>query len=283
MEIKEWKGFEDHFDIEKFQYCGIAELTRRYTQRLPEKPIQYVTNRSEAQVIAKGISAFLSIPQYGTPFPSLRIKLEKNEEKDLPNIFIIYFEHCLNFLKVEENRKLFEIEKRTHFELILQHFENEKKHYNDSILLFKETKECEILLIGQLKKAAKYYTDWIKESHPDLSSIPKTLIVTEFENEQLIVIKKRLVDKKIIESISDADFLYLFTGQPIKKTLKKLIWKGSRPFAHEFIKRVVFGDKKFNFITINQCISFPNSKELNSNDKSKAEYKNDTLNIILQF
>lgn len=290
MEKKKWNGFEDHFDFEKYQNKGFAELSRKYFIEMPDGSCRFIKiytdddNVSLAQIVAKGISAFLSNVQHNSYFPSLRLKLKSNSILDLDEIFKIYYEHCLIFLKNEENRKLFKSEKRLMPELINQHIEDEKQNYSDSLLIFKQLKDSEIQVFEQINKAVLKYPEWIKVTHPEVNSIPKTFLATAYSEIQLKTIRKRLIDNKIIEDISDTEFLYLFTGKPINKTMKRLLWNMKRTLGHSFLEKVVFSDKEFDFKQINECITSKDGKLFDSNNKSTSQYRNDDiLNLILQF
>ena len=81
--------------------------------------------------------------------------------------------------------------------------------------------------------------------------------------------------KRMTKDITMADFEYLFTGKPLKNKMKKLQWLASRPIAHEFLRRVVYGEGQFDFRQVNECMQFRDGKLLDSNCKSRAEYKND--------
>lgn len=107
---------------------------------------------------------------------------------------------------------------------------------------------------------------------------------TPYTLEQLDIIRTKLIDAKIIKSISVEDFRYLFTEQAIFKAMERLRWKESAPLGHEFLKRAVYNSSNFNFNQVNACMIFPKDHKLDSNDKSTAQYKNDDkLNPILSF
>jgi hypothetical protein len=156
--------FEDSFEFEKYQSKGIAEVRRRFKEELPSGNQQYITSKDSAIVVAKGISAFLSIEQYLT-YPSLRLILRNNDILDIENIFTYYFEHCLKFLQNEENKKLFKNERRSRVELVNQHCKEEEQSFTDSKQLFNQVRSSEINVIEQIKKASIYYPEWVKNTH----------------------------------------------------------------------------------------------------------------------
>ncbi len=101
---------------------------------------------------------------------------------------------------------------------------------------------------------------------------------------QLNTIRERLISAGMIEIISEDDFICLFTERPVNEGIVRLEWKQSLSLGHEFLKRVVYGEEKFDFRQINFCIAFQGGKKLDSNNKSTAQYKNDDLlNPILMF
>ena len=109
-----------------------------------------------------------------------------------------------------------------------------------------------------------------------------TTFSTRYTPEELNRIRKRLIAGKMIKPISEADFEYLFTSNPVTPKMKRLFWLESRPAGHEFLKRVVYDDRHFDFNQVNNCIKFSDGKLLDSNCRSTAQYKNDDLfNSIL--
>ena len=84
-----------------------------------------------------------------------------------------------------------------------------------------------------------------------------------------------------MSKISEADFKYLFTGQPLSPDMVKLCWNGSRSLCHDFLSRVVFKGCSFNYRQANNCISFKAGRKLDSNDKSKAQWKGEILDQVL--
>jgi len=100
---------------------------------------------------------------------------------------------------------------------------------------------------------------------------------THYNPEQLNQIRKGLIKKKMIKDISEADFEYLFTSNPITPKMKRLFWEESRPAGHEFLRRVVYQDRHFDFNQVNNCIRFSDGKLLDSNCRSTARYKNNDL------
>jgi hypothetical protein len=104
-----------------------------------------------------------------------------------------------------------------------------------------------------------------------------TTFTTRYDQAQLNQIRKRLIAKKMIKDISQADFEYLFTSNPVIPKMKRLFWAESRSSGHEFLRRVVYDDRQFDFNQVNQCIKFSDGKLLDSNCRSKAQYKNDDL------
>ena len=83
-----------------------------------------------------------------------------------------------------------------------------------------------------------------------------------------------MTNKRMAKDIAKADFEYLFNGKPIKNRMKQLYWLASRPLAHEFLKRMVYGEGQFDFRQVNECMRFRGGKLLDSNCRSRAVYKN---------
>jgi len=100
---------------------------------------------------------------------------------------------------------------------------------------------------------------------------------TSYTPSQLKTIRKNLITEKIISNITEDDFLYLFTGLPIKENMTQLNWKKSVSFAHFFLSKVVYCGVNFDTKQVKQCITFPDGKELDSNSKSRSQYKNEEI------
>lgn len=133
------------------------------------------------------------------------------------------------------------------------------------------------------KQALKYikYLSKVIKGEANKDNTPKTFEI-DCNPVRLNIIRERLISAKIINRISKEDFTYLFTGKPITKVMKSLIWNKSLSLGHEFLKRFVYQSEKFDFTQVNKCIKYPNGKELARNNKSTAVYKcDDILNPIL--
>jgi hypothetical protein len=145
-------------------------------------------------------------------------------------------------------------------------------NYKDQLKYWRMTSE----------KAIKILEDSMKPVHGPEKS-PRTF-KTGYITMQLNTIRERLIFAGMIENISEDDFIYLFTERPLSDRMVRLKWKQSLSLCHEFLKRVVYEEEKFDFRQINACIAFPEGKKLDSNNKSTAQYKNDDLlNPILMF
>ena len=113
---------------------------------------------------------------------------------------------------------------------------------------------------------------------------PLRTLKANCNTDQLRTIRMRLISNKVIGDITEKDFLYVFTNQQQINGINALKWKISHKLGHEFLKRLVYKDRQFDFGQINACIKYADGKKLDSNDKSTAQYKNDTvLNPILKF
>jgi hypothetical protein len=105
----------------------------------------------------------------------------------------------------------------------------------------------------------------------------------EMSPQHLDTIRERLITKGLIDKISWDSFYYLFSWKPVTKTMERLKWKESGPLCHKFLERLIYGNSKFNFQVINKCITLPKGKKLDSNDKSRSQYKEkDMLDPIFE-
>jgi hypothetical protein len=145
-------------------------------------------------------------------------------------------------------------------------------NYKDQLKYWRMTSE----------KVIKILEDSMKP-FPGPEKSPRTF-KTSYITMQLNTIRERLIFAGIIESISEGDFVYLFTERPLIERMIRMEWKQSLSLGHEFLRRVVYDQEKFDFKQINYCITFPGGRKLDSNNKSTAQYKNDDiLNPVLMF
>lgn len=127
---------------------------------------------------------------------------------------------------------------------------------------------------------AEIFLQFLNEQNID-SDIPKTF--TSRYN-QLNTIRERLIEEKIIRAISEDNFVYLFTGQPIKKEMNRLEWKASHQLCHLFLSEVAYKGVNFSYKQVDECIKFLNGNKLNHTHKRPPGYKNkDILERILKF
>jgi hypothetical protein len=130
------------------------------------------------------------------------------------------------------------------------------------------------------------YAEWrAKKIHTTVNQISENILntfKTDYTLSQLKTIRERLIKTRLIDNISENAFIYIFTGKPITKRMKRIIWKKKPPLGHSFLKRVVYQNEQFNFKQIEECFIFPKGHILDSNDKSRSDYShNDILNPIL--
>ena len=101
---------------------------------------------------------------------------------------------------------------------------------------------------------------------------------------KLSLLCQRMIKKRIIRSISEHEFIYLFSSGLIYKDMTALNWLESISLCHEFLSRTVFIHSKFNYKQVNACIKFADGQKMNSSFQNKSFYKkDDILNELLDF
>ena len=145
-------------------------------------------------------------------------------------------------------------------------------NYKDQLKYWRMTSEKIIKILEDSKKP-------VHGSEKSPSTFKTAYIIM-----QLNTIRERLISAGMIESISEDDFVYLFTEKPLINGMVRMEWKQSLSLGHEFLRRVVYEGEKFDFKQVNSCIVFPEGRKLDSNNKSTAQYRNDEIfNPILMF
>lgn len=173
----------------------------------------------------------------------------------------------------------------TEFRNEVQAILNNRKEYlierhEKELRRLREKSKNDKIIIDSLIKYTKSNDEIKKEDVIEL----KTFTGSTYSKDQLNTIRVRLIDRKIIDRISEADFLYLFSGQPIFKLMNTIKWKKKRPLGHSFLKIVVYNEHEFDFNQVNACIKCQDGKLFDSNNKSTSQFRNDDiLKIILQF
>lgn len=117
----------------------------------------------------------------------------------------------IEYISVLESASL-TIHEQTHFE--------ENKHFVD------RNKEYDSTAIKSLKTFLEVVKDRIKRrENEQLDKLPKTFL-TVYTPEQLKDLRKELIHEGFIySSISEVDFVYIFSGKPITPETKPIKWK----------------------------------------------------------
>lgn len=155
-------------------------------------------------------------------------------------------------------------------------FEENSKLYETNTYHYRQASNMFNFSLTEVEDSIK------KIKNEQLDNLPKTF-KTDYNPQQLNTIRERLIKAKIIDHITKNDFEYLFTKKPRITEMKFINWEEKRPLGHEFLKRVVYRNEKFDFKQVNDCIKSQDGKLFDSNCKSTAVYKNDILNSILDI
>lgn len=159
------KWNEDSININKYNEKGIAELGRAYDD-LPQKE-KFDHSITQLPIVARGITAFLA--DWGKD--SYREREHGfNQGIGLKVFFNSYYTHCFKFLqKKDRNSTSYEFEWKSEMQLAVEHLENERKILSEPQLFYSEfinneSIEKEKSVADDIKKAALYYLEWVKET-----------------------------------------------------------------------------------------------------------------------
>lgn len=159
------KWNEDSININKYNEKGIAELGRAYDD-LPQKE-KFDHSITQLPIVARGITAFLA--DWGKV--SYREREHGfNQGIGLKVFFNSYYTHCFKFLRnIDRNRTSYEFEWKSEMQLAVEHLENEIKILSEPQLFYSEfinneSIEKERSVADDIKKAALYYLEWVKET-----------------------------------------------------------------------------------------------------------------------
>lgn len=295
----EWDEFTDVLAWIKGTDKSEVQLRRKYLKIWPEgnvsSVVSYMGNLNGAGLAAKGISAFLSFENKSEEFGrSLRFLMRYNQPFNYDNIFNTYYDCCFKFL-ANEQKKLLPPKRKSDNDLIMFHLQNEVKLFSESKLLFDEVLMTDKPIIKEIKEAALYYREWVKETHikgkentPEISipSLKDNINLKQKARDLLVVLsgcwingEKIMTDeeyKKVVERV-----LYLIDEKQLNPIDKKI--QTAAPM--QFIRRLFWtinnalyttkSTKKDCFVTFLhlyfECFSDSEKKTTNNNFK---EYRN---------
>lgn len=109
----------------------------------------------------------------------------------------------------------------------------------------------------------------------------KQTFKSNYKTTQLEKIRKNFIGVGLISDISENDFLYLFTEQPITSKMTRLIWNGTAPCGIRFLELIVSYEGKFNFKQAQECVEFKNGKLVSQNRAESNHKCNKILNPLL--
>jgi hypothetical protein len=106
---------------------------------------------------------------------------------------------------------------------------HEQAHFEDNFNLVIRNKEYNLEAIKSLESSVVVVKDRIKRREIEhLEKLPITFSPA-YSKDQLRDLRKKLIEKDFIySSITEADFVYIFTGQPILKGMKAIKWKKTK-------------------------------------------------------
>lgn len=106
---------------------------------------------------------------------------------------------------------------------------HEQTHFEENEHFITRNKEYDQDAINTLETELEVIKDRIKRRETNqIEKLPKTFL-TAYTPEQLKKLRKNLTEAGFIyNSITDADFIYIFKGNPITKEMKPIKWKLDR-------------------------------------------------------
>lgn len=166
-DVKNWDDFRDRFN-NRYYTEGIAELGRWYIKNKEFIHHHIPDDENDKTVIpiplsARGITAFL----LKDDFTSFSSNWGPNSHLGSHSFYEVYFNHCIECLRIIDHRLNRIEEKRKPFTGLVQvHIKNEEKYFQDSALFYNESRDkSEKPHIADIKEAALYYFKWVKEMH----------------------------------------------------------------------------------------------------------------------
>jgi hypothetical protein len=168
MRNDSWDSFEDILAWFKGEDKSKVTLRRKYLKKHGDRwdwLEEYTSNPNLAPIVAKGISAFLAYEESTQIFGySIRYKIRHNQKFDWVTEYKTYFNLCFNYLNSKEER-LLPPKRRTKEELISFHIQIEEALFNESQQLYNEIMPKEAETIQEIKEAAIYYREWVREEN----------------------------------------------------------------------------------------------------------------------
>jgi hypothetical protein len=264
---------------------SIKQLLQEYFKGIPDKDFFILPFRSICtSIIEQPINILKAIELYPD---STNIDLRYKYINDQVQFAIDKFNLFNESLKGVFNLNLADGNKKPLINIFIftEQFINELRDHNPAGIKYIDSPLFKIFFESIISYKSLYVSVFGEFHYPNINEVeaylkdepndksPKTFKV-EYTSPQLNKIRENLINEKIIDNISENDFIYLFTGQPIFNGMKSIKWKKSPPLGHEFLKGVVYHNEQFNYKHVNECIIYPKGHILDSNDKSRSQYRN---------
>lgn len=276
------ENFDEYVDRALWNERGIAEIRRAYKEKNDNPTeITYYTkydkeNRNSLDIAAKGITAYYS---FRTTTSVSGIVTEVGSFKG----YKIYYDHCMAILRrKEENKPLYEGEKRSEIDLIYSHLIDEEENFKQYQLFYEELKyESDMEIVEKIKKAVLYYPKWVNETYLTEDSQYFTNGSSN-QNKQISQVKgySDLFEalSKYITGISDREFTNIISDSRLDTGTQKAKWIGEKVDACYFADYL-----KMAYRDWNKCFLFNDSKPLHKKYQDKLEKGSPVLDILKQY
>lgn len=131
--IKDYDYSEDSLDIMVFDETGVAILRRKLVKN-KQYLFPYVLQPEKAEIVAKGITAFLFSDSYGGKYQLIPISWSSTRDNsfDISVYFNQYFAVCKKFYVENEKSKADSVYRDLDKEFIKFHINKETKNYKES-------------------------------------------------------------------------------------------------------------------------------------------------------
>lgn len=131
--------------------------------------------------------------------------------------------------------------------------------------------------------AAAKYVAFLKNELEELNktianNIGKITMQTNLSEEQLKKLRNELIISGYIKEIKENDFIYFFSGKPLK-IMEKIKWQKAISVGDYLLRKVCLG---FSYPVVNNCIETKNHEKFDSNKRTKKSGYNE-IDVLLEL
>lgn len=161
--IEDYDYAEDVLDIKMFDETGVAILRRKLVKNKVFL-FEYSSHPKKAEIVAKGITAFLFSISYGGKYQLVPISWSSTKEKsfDVNVYFNEYFAVCKKFYVENEESKADSVHRDIEKEFIKFHIKSEAKNYKESKPFLFESDNSRLFELNKNSYVLSYL-EWIRK------------------------------------------------------------------------------------------------------------------------